>query len=235
MRYISSMICSGEELEFGGGFASERVPGGGYPYSLVNWASSHVTVSDTCVGGVFGLGGIGSVLGVGLDAPDRWVMLTHTKKTALLHQYIDHVDGRVAEPPEGLTGADIGYFYTMGYDTVVDLENSKHDVLDIRLHDHQLSIFGPLGSIVYWHDSEFSAGGYVRFVSTLYDFLIYMCRMAQRNLMQYHRIQFGSVSHEWRINLYFRHTVEAERFYMKMYLDALSDNYKLTSPTFNCY
>ena len=164
------------------------------------------------------------VIGVGRDIDGDALAIIHTKKTAMLHQYIDFVIAESNETKHPMEG------YSFSENTVNVTEYG--DSVEVEFYDHRVVTFGINGSIVRWENSIFSDDKCYSALCTMYDFLIYMCRYLKRNLLQYRVIEFRNVYSSWSVEIRFLPTEEAKRFLTKMWIDCVS-GYELKSPTFN--
>lgn len=179
---------------------------------LRDWVSKHSVLEDTednCIA----YRGIRDSLGIGLDPSTcGYVAITHNKKTALLHRYVDWACTRMGEKPEPMKGSDVVY-WPLYRERV--LHGSEY--LDIRITCKRMAIFGQKGSIVSFKPNYQSN----EYFYTLYDFLIYMARELNLNLMQYSHIRFSDEDLEkWYCVVEFLDNPEARRFKTKMWMDA---------------
>lgn len=126
-------------------------------------------------------GDSGELLGVGYGAQELCAVVTHTHKTALLHNYIEVVDRMESSYVAGM-----------------------------------LKALGECGSVAITY-------GYnkVGAVCTLYDYLCVMCRRTSTNLLQRETLQFGGHGLPWVVKLRLHHDKEADRYWTKMYMDAV--------------
>lgn len=150
------------------------------------------------------------LLGVGFEPGNssRHIAVPMTQKEALLHKYVE-VNGRREE----VLDSDFANFAT---DRGLNhFEGTT--ALEIALLYERLSIFGTKGSIVMWRGKG-TSGSTV--IISLYDFLCYMSQMLKINIFAYECIQFCSEIHQsyWSIRL--DQSVEAKRYFTKMWLDA---------------
>lgn len=164
---------------------------------------------------------ITETLGVGLCPEDNTgYVVKHSIKTASLHQYLHTWKCQYSVKVHRLENAD-----TLFYKPLFGGTNKRSNVIEVQMADHKLSVFGTRGSVVRFMDSETTSmyvGGYSRATYTLYDFLILMCRSLKVNLMAYEYIRFMSKVHCWVVTLGLKHDVEADRFWTKMWMEAVA-------------
>lgn len=153
-------------------------------------------------------------LGIQLNEKNETgVVITLGHKDAILHSYVSCSETKALVPPAKYANADIIEYPHPQQ----PFHGSK--VLDIHMNRPPILLGGIDGSVVEWRGNV--STGLSLAICTLYDFLIFMCRKTGVNLMQYEILQFGSQSYGWSITLGLQHNEEADRFYMKMYLDAV--------------
>lgn len=216
MRYITSIENpEGRErsLEWVDGSIAESYLGS----SIFSWLSHHATMSEGEFCSAFiDIEDVGDILGVGKDTSlMQWIATAHTKKTAMLHKYVDWVkwehhgsyavaDADMLYYPEGVVA-----FYG---------EPGENDTLVVRMTQQRLAFCGLKGSVVHFDESIYNSEK--SHVWTLYDFLIYVSRLCQCNIMRYHFIQFECERLQWYCQLQLTDSVEANRFFTKMWFEA---------------
>ena len=145
---------------------------------------------------------------------DTCAAACHDDKTALLYKYVVSAE-TVPERSQTLDNADS---CTLKENCLIVNQGIGSTVLDIRLVNDSILIEGNSGSVV---SRQYGWNGESK-VTSLYDFLGYLCRMLGINVMKYETIQLykaGKVCHTSTIKLL--HTQEADRYFTKMYLDVV--------------
>lgn len=87
-------------------------------------------------------------------------------------------------------------------------------VLDINTGHYGFYVYGKLGSVV-----EVARGQNIRYMS-LFELLIQLCVSTGVNIMSYDLVQLGSTDVPYSTKISFKHGVDADRFFMKMHLEA---------------
>lgn len=150
-------------------------------------------------------------IGRGLDfAGGNGVVVKHTIKTAMLHDYINIAETRVGVKPFNYKLAD-QYLVNKNY------RYKKHGnyILDIRVPSGEIALLGESGSCVVWTKPDM--GGVI--LCTLYDFLVFLCHISKMNVMKYETIQIGSRDRSFRSTIRLLHTPDANRYFTKMWVD----------------
>lgn len=206
MRYVSSIVDIG-------GLSLDS-----FEYELTVGYSHNVTVSDTnrLIKPVIGVNAVNApCLGAGINfESNTGIMVTHTKKTALFHKYVNLAETRIGVTPFEYKESNVCKLHG-GVVEFTPSEESSSGILEVWLENHSISCYGPSGSVVLWQ----SSGVVNRAICTLYDMFVYICREIGINLLQYETIQFCSRKRLWQTIIRLVHTKEAERFFTKMCVD----------------
>lgn len=206
MRYIESIEDPGVSwLAYKKGTLLDEHDGS----ALYNWLRRRSVLSDSSRF----LGKGDDVAGVGFNPVTcSYGAVIHTKKTFKLYDYIDAAFMIMNEKPQVFENCDAF--------TICDGKASfqkRYDILDIDLDYLRTGLFGD-GTIVGVKDNLFHGR---EMLFSLYDFLVFICKQTHINLMQYSIVQFKNSTLSRYIQIWFKHSVEADRFFTKMLLDVI--------------
>lgn len=213
MRYLSSYsVTDDSSLEFGHGGVQEVYIGGDFFHWLHTCATIGYTDKDEfmlCPSTV-------DVIGIGKDPfLARWFAVQHSKKTAMLHEYVDCVLTKANNKPDIMRNNDVLFMP----DGIFGFESGPymHDVLDIQMSESKVGLCGYQGGVVVYQSTTYES---LRDIYTLYDFLVLMCRLSGVNLFKYKKVYFCSMNLRWTCSVTLNHSIEAERFFTKMWIEA---------------
>lgn len=165
------------------------------------------------------IGAITKCLGFYMDnLRSEGIIITHTKKTAMLHEYINSLESRSNCAPTEHKQAD-KYVLTSGTFFVPHLSTEPTPIVEVWLTGYSVAICGELGSVVKVRADGVAEGN----VHTLYDWLIHLCRLAKTNLLKYETIQLSSSRGGWMSTIRLVQTQEAKRFFTKMYMEVVKE------------
>lgn len=213
MRYLSSIGHGdvGKHLIQGDNWLKEYKHDGSFFQYLSTYGVVHDT--ETNVQSCLSECSVG-VVGIGCDGfSSHHIAVTHTQKSALLHKYIRVSSTKMGFPPRNPEPADV-MVYPHNFVANIRDENVVPKKLDILMSVQTLSLND---SVVVWEDVLIDNSGPI--ICTLYDFLIFLCRHMDLNIMKYKTVQFESRNQRWFSQIDFADTKEAERFFSKMWLD----------------
>ena len=134
------------------------------------------------------------------------VAVRYTEKEAKLHDYIVSASTRKSE------NGNLGIVDR--FEELYKQEDSTTAV--IAIPDELIDVFGDRGSVVT--RTAYDTGVVTR--CTLYDLLIFLCRQAGVYLMHKDVLLIDSGLLSLRTRIEFRHSVEADRFFTKLYMEA---------------
>lgn len=138
------------------------------------------------------------------------VVVKHSDKTAKLHRYIKSAVTRKGAPAMRLFGVDSYSIYDRG---VIEKESN---VVAVNTFNTIFRVGGELGSVAVKQDGGGSAE-----VMPLYDALGYLISRIGLNLMLYDEIRLYSELYKYKTIIGLEHGAEADRFFMKMFLDVM--------------
>ena len=142
------------------------------------------------------------------------VVVKHSEKTATLHKYIKGIGTKSGAPAMLLLSADSCSIYDRNVSETGRLHGRP--TVAVNTYNTIFKVGGELGSVVVKQPGGGSAE-----ILTLYDTLGYVCSQIGLNLMTYNEIQLYSELYKYKTTIELEHSKEADRFFMKMFLDVM--------------
>lgn len=136
-----------------------------------------------------------------------------TEKTAMLHQYIEFVSMTFGQPKE-MHSYDC---CVMSAGSSFGFVNKSSSGLIINTTNTAIKVAGFKGSVVTWSDRLRDSPK----VMSLYDLLGEVCRETRLDVMKYEELRFVSELRGVTCIIRFKKSVEAKRYFTKMYLDVM--------------
>ena len=149
------------------------------------------------------------------NGADFYGVVSNTQKTIQLHRYVIKASTERGTGRIDFSDCDISILQAGG--TVNNCGVVGKDSLAINTGLSQVSLHGILGSCAcrrYRNDTRPE-------LYNLYDILGLLCRRSQLNLMRYNRIFMYSRGWNSTTILELLHSVEANRYFTKMYMDVM--------------
>lgn len=143
---------------------------------------------------------------------DNLFIVRHTKSASQLYKYIKFAK-TYWEAPKISSDARVCYLGERAKFEPPPDPATKTLAIDVGLTS--IYLYEPCGSVVYvrnWRDN------FLKYLS-LYDFLIFLCKLTHLNIMSYRIVHIFSTGVVGETEIIFDHEVEgADRFFLKMYM-----------------
>lgn len=143
----------------------------------------------------------------------KYIAVVQTRKTALLHKYINSACTRFDVEPLSYKECDTCTYF--GRNNGITRKGSS--ILNVVMMTNCVRVCGFDGSVCV---GVVAKGGDQSFCS-IYDILVFFCRELNENIFDYETIQFGNSAMSTMTILRFIKNQESARFFTKMYMDAV--------------
>lgn len=144
---------------------------------------------------------------------DNYFIVHHTARAAQLYKYIKWVKTYSGIPARS---SDVDFYFLGSHANFDKPQNAAARALEIDCYIKKIEFCEPFGSVVGMRcEDHFKC-------SSLYDFLIWLCGSTDLNIMSYGAVLFCNRHYNYNnAEIIFDHGAEADRFFIKMYLEAL--------------
>lgn len=151
--------------------------------------------------------------GVGISPYDKsGLCVSLEPKTVHIHEYINLAETGVFANPAVYRRAD-----SWSEEEGLVQDDTHNSVFNIWTGDNLVCVCGEGGSVATL--SNRVTNGFM--LLSLFDMLSLYCSKCDYNILRYETIQFCSARVPYRTILRLLHGVEADRYFMKMYLEAV--------------
>lgn len=152
-------------------------------------------------------------LGVGISPYDKsGLCVSMEQKSVMLHDYVNFAESGVFANPAQYRKAD-----SWSEEEGLVQDDTRNSVFNIFTGDDMICVCGESGSVATL--SNRVTNGFM--LLSLFDMLSLYCSKCDYNILRYETIQFCSARIPYRTVIRLLHGVDADRYFMKMYLEAV--------------